>query len=249
VAELHGEAYAKDYQKKDSRRITRLIPLIEKSNFGVLADIGCGTGMLLDAIGEKFTAYHGVDLSPDMLGYARQRRATEESPEVIWHQEDIVSFLTRRPNTFDNVFALDLSEHVDDDVWAGILAGVAIALKPEGSFYIHTPNREYIIEVLKHVGILKQFPEHIAVRAAVQNSRRLQDAGFQLVSCKFLSHYEPRQKPLALLSYVPFLGRFLGRGSSLQREKVRIWEHYLISNIIQSRNEDLANRTLFLRRN
>jgi len=131
-----------------------------------------------------------------------------ESPEVIWHQEDIVSFLTRRPNTFDNVFALDFSEHVDDDVWAGILAGVTIALKPEGSLYIHTPNREYIIEVLKHVGILKQFPEHIAVRDAVQNSRLLQDAGFQLVSCKFLSHYEPRQKPLALLSYVPFLGRF-----------------------------------------
>jgi len=74
AAELHGEAYAKDYQKKDSRRITRLIPLIEKSNFGVLADIGCGTGMLLDAIGEKFTAYHGVDLSPDLLGYARRRR-------------------------------------------------------------------------------------------------------------------------------------------------------------------------------
>jgi len=147
------------------------------------------------------------------------------------------------------VFALDFSEHVDDDVWAGILAGVTIALKPEGSLYIHTPNREYIIEVLQHVGILKQFPEHIAVRDAVQNSRLLQDAGFQLVSCKFLSHYEPRQKPLALLSYVPFLGRFLGRGSSLQREKVRIWEHYLISNIIQSRNEDLANRTLFLRRN
>ena len=206
--QLHGEDYARNYQKKDNRRVTRLIPLIEKSSFGVVADIGCGTGMLLEALGNKFSSYHGVDVSPDMLSYAKARQAPGSHCEVTWHQEEIVSFLTKRPGTFDNVFALDLSEHVDDSNWVRILEAVAVALKPGGSFYMHTPNKEYIIEVLKHYGVLKQFPEHIAVRTETENCKLLRKAGFESICCRSLSHYEPRQKPLFLLSRLPSIGRF-----------------------------------------
>ena len=53
---------------------------MNESSFGVVADIGCGTGMLLDALEDRFSLYHGVDLSPDMLAYARQRQMPELSP-------------------------------------------------------------------------------------------------------------------------------------------------------------------------
>jgi len=219
VLRLHGKEYAELYQKKNQRRVTRLIPLINESSFGVVADIGCGTGMLLDALEGKFSHYHGVDLSPDMLAYARQRQMPGAHSKVSWHQEDIVSFLNSRPDTFDNVFALDFSEHVNDDNWVRILKGVATSLKPGGSFYMHTPNREYIIELLKHHGILKQFPEHIAVRDRAENSRLLQAAGFESISCKFLSHYEIRQKPLALLSHLPLIGRYFNARLFMRAQK------------------------------
>ena len=91
VLRLHGKEYAELYQKKNHRRVTRLIPLMNESSFGVVADIGCGTGMLLDALEDRFSLYHGVDPRPTCWRTPDKGKCRELS-KVSWHQEDIVSF-------------------------------------------------------------------------------------------------------------------------------------------------------------
>jgi len=62
---------------------------------------------------------------------------------------------------------MDFSEHVYDEEWREILRGIRSALKPTGRLYLHTPNAEFILEIMKARNlILARQPEHVAVRTA-----------------------------------------------------------------------------------
>jgi SAM-dependent methyltransferase len=79
----------------------------EKAHRRVL-DIGCGTGANLDSL-SAFGAVQGVDLSPLALGYCRRRG----------HTRTIAANATALPfpaESFDLVTALDVIEHLDDDL-------------------------------------------------------------------------------------------------------------------------------------
>jgi 2-polyprenyl-6-hydroxyphenyl methylase/3-demethylubiquinone-9 3-methyltransferase len=204
----YGETYALDYERKPLSRIKRLSRLIKTEELGAVADIGCGTGMLAEALNNQWQVFHGIDLSPEMLKGAKNRAIRINASNIYWHLEEITSFLNRYPETFNTIFALDFSEHVDDEEWLLILQSAHAALKSGGHMYLHTPNQLYLIELLKENGFIKQFPEHIAVRDAKSNVGLLRLAGFENVSVRYLSHYEFRQKPLWLLSYLPIIGKF-----------------------------------------
>jgi hypothetical protein len=103
---------------------------------------------------------------------------------------------------------MDFSEHVFEYKWAEILTSIKKTLKPQGVLYLHTPNGEYFIEILKNKGVLAQYPEHVAVRGPGHNLTLLNDAGFKNIKIDYLAHYEWRQKPLALLGHIPFIGRY-----------------------------------------
>ena len=85
-----------------------------------------------------------------------------------------------------------------------------LLLKPGGVAYLHTPNLEFFIERMKASNfILKQFPEHIAVRGPSQNMKFFQEAGFYPVSLLFLSHCNIL-KLIHPLSHLPYLGAWFG---------------------------------------
>ena len=147
--DLHDESYAFAYERKPLSRIKRLLEFINVRDLGVVADIGCGTGMLLEVLNNQWRAYHGVDLSPQMLERAKARQIRLNAKHVQWHREEVATFFARNPETFDTIFALDFSEHVDDKGWSAILRSAHSALKPGGTMYLHTPNRLYVVELLK----------------------------------------------------------------------------------------------------
>jgi hypothetical protein len=81
------------------------------------------------------------------------------------------------------------------------------AMRPNGSLYIHTPNRNFVLERMKANNlIIKQFPEHIAVRTASANVQLLEAAGFHVNNVRYLSHYLALLKPFHLLSWLPGVG-------------------------------------------
>jgi len=73
-------------------------------------DLGCGTGLVADALRGSFDEMHGVDLSPRMVEQARARKlyATVEAGELL-------AFLAARPaQAADLVVAADVFVYVGD---------------------------------------------------------------------------------------------------------------------------------------
>jgi SAM-dependent methyltransferase len=94
-----------------------------------ILDVGCGTGANLVMLGE-FGEAHGIDVSHDALSFCRERGlknvrhgAAEELP-----YED---------GTFDLVTALDVVEHLDDDL-AGLKEFHRV-LRPDGRILLFVP--------------------------------------------------------------------------------------------------------------
>jgi 2-polyprenyl-6-hydroxyphenyl methylase/3-demethylubiquinone-9 3-methyltransferase len=205
---LHEGNYVLALEKKSLNRIARLMKYVKLSQHSVVADYGCGNGMLLSLIHNKISEYYGIDFSSGMLSAAKKRAEKLSFSKAFFYNADIADFSKEFNDFFDIAFALDFSEHVDDEDWLKILASVRKTLKKGGLLYLHTPNKEYLLEFLKDKGVLKQFPQHIAVRTLSDNLMLLEMAGFTKVNFKLLSHYQFFQKPLHLLSFLPYIGRF-----------------------------------------
>ena len=95
-----------------------------------ILDVGCGTGanlMLLSQFGDT----EGVDVSPDALEFCRQRGLNN----VRLGEAEKLPYEDAR---FDLVTALDVVEHIDDDV-AG-LREFRRVLKPDGRILLFVPT-------------------------------------------------------------------------------------------------------------
>ncbi|MBN9060834.1 MAG: hypothetical protein BGP06_16400 [Rhizobiales bacterium 65-9] len=91
-------------------------------------DLGCGTGLFGEALGDMATAIDGVDLSPRMLRKAKKRGCYDRLSD-----EDMLAFLARaEPGRYDLVAAADVFVYVGD--LAPVFAAAARALTPRGLF-------------------------------------------------------------------------------------------------------------------
>lgn len=208
LREMHGAEYVNAFERMPLNRLMRLRKYFSLTKESVIVDFACGNAMLLEVLHDRIKEYHGVDFSTEMIASAKKRAKKLAFINAYFHEEDISNFAEKNPGKFDAAFAMDFSEHVFDDEWVKILTSIKKTLKPEGVLYMHTPNGEYFIEILKNKGILKQFPQHVAVRGAPHNLKLLNKAGFNYVEINYLPHYEWRQKLFAILAYVPLVGRY-----------------------------------------
>ena len=209
LRELHGKEYVERFEMQQSQhRIGRLIDLMELQADMRVADFGCGNGMITPLIAQQVSEYYGVDFSPEFIKAANKNTARRNIKNATFFCQDIIEFCSEHKNSFDAAFALDFSEHVPDQEWVEILSSMRQNLKPGGSLYLHTPNKTFFIELMKeHDLILKQFPEHVAVRTIKENSDLIKDAGFTKVDVKTLPHYNIL-KLVAPLSFLPLIGKF-----------------------------------------
>ena len=72
-----------------------------------ILDVGCGTGGNLEML-EKFGAAEGVDVSDDALEFCRSKNLTVH--------KGLAEKLPFADESFDVVTALDVVEHLDDDI-------------------------------------------------------------------------------------------------------------------------------------
>ncbi len=189
--ELHSGKYVERYVRKPLTRIERLVPLMELTPADVVADFGCGDGMLAQLVDARVAAYHGVDFSQDFIDAAGVRARVAGLANSHFHCADIIEFCQSNRAAFDVAAALDFSEHIDDATFVSTFSAIREALKPGGRLFLHTPNLGFFMERAKAAGIIPQFPEHIAVRTLEQNAALLEACGFapDKISGRVLPHY------------------------------------------------------------
>lgn len=209
LRDFYRDSYVNRYHQYDTGRLRNIMMNIDLSNSDTVADFACGNGLLLEELKPFPRVYRGVDFSEEFIREAEVRYA-QWPGDINFVCTDIVIFCRQHPAQFDWAFALDFSEHIYDDQFIDIFSAIASALRPTGKLVLHTPNAEFFVERLKARNfVLRQFPEHVAVRNAAEYHNLLGHAGFRDIEVKHLPHYHPILRVVSPLQNWWFLRRFL----------------------------------------
>ena len=103
-----------------------------------VADIGCGGGLLAEALAREGAKVTGVDIAERALAVARLH-ALEAGVDVDYEAATVEDFGDRHARSFDLVTCMEMLEHVPDP--ASVVAGCAKLLRPGGEAFFSTLNR------------------------------------------------------------------------------------------------------------
>lgn len=110
-------------------------------------DIGCGAGFLTHALSCEDCDVAGIDLSEKSLEVAKKHDPTGR---VRYFHGDAYS-LPFPDRSFDVVFAMDILEHVEEP--ERLIREASRVLKPNGLFFFHTFNRNFLSYLLIIKGV------------------------------------------------------------------------------------------------
>ena len=103
-----------------------------------IADIGCGGGLLTEAMAAAGARVTGIDMAEAALSVARLHGA-ESGVDVRYERVTAEELATREPAAFDVVTCLEMLEHVPDP--AAVVTACATLVKPGGMVFFSTINR------------------------------------------------------------------------------------------------------------
>lgn len=118
-------------------RLTYMQNFVEFNHKKVL-DVGCGGGVLSEALATLGARVTGIDLAEKSLQTAKLH-LLESGLEVDYQHQDVATFSEANQGQFDVVCCLEMLEHVPDP--KGIIASCLKALKPGGWLFLSTLNR------------------------------------------------------------------------------------------------------------
>ena len=101
-------------------------------------DVGCGGGILTEALARGAREATGIDLAAASLSTARLH-AESEGLHINYRLMPIEDLAAAEPASFDVVTCMEMLEHVPDP--AGIVQACADTLKPGGWLFLSTLNR------------------------------------------------------------------------------------------------------------
>ena len=134
--------------------IDGLAPLAGKR----VLDVGCGGGILSEAMARCGAAVTGIDLSEKPLKVARLH-LLESGVAVDYQLASAEDFSVRNREGFDAVTCMELLEHVPDP--ASTVAACATLVKPGGRVFFSTINRNpkaYLFAVIGAEYLLRLLP-------------------------------------------------------------------------------------------
>lgn len=101
-------------------------------------DVGCGGGLLSEALAAEGADVAAIDLAREVLDVARLH-ALESGARVDYREVSAEALADAEPASFDVVACMEMLEHVPDP--AQVIAACARLLKPGGMFFGSTINR------------------------------------------------------------------------------------------------------------
>lgn len=121
-------------------------------------DVGCGGGILAEAMAARGARVTGIDLSEKSLRVAELHRL-ESGAAVSYERAMAEDFAARHPAAFDVVTCMELLEHVPQP--ASVVAACARLARPGGQVFFSTINRNpkaYLFAVIGAEYLLRLLP-------------------------------------------------------------------------------------------
>jgi 2-polyprenyl-6-hydroxyphenyl methylase/3-demethylubiquinone-9 3-methyltransferase len=124
-----------------------------------LIDVGCGGGMLTEALAQEGADATGIDLSQDLLDIA-DLHSLESGIQTSYRNISAEDMAAQHPQEFDMVTCMEMLEHVPDP--GSIIKSCAQLVKPNGMVFFSTLNRQpkaYMLAIIAAEHLLKMLPK------------------------------------------------------------------------------------------
>ena len=113
-------------------------------------DVGCGGGILSDAMARAGAQVTGIDLASKALKVAQLHALEAQTPNVSYREISAEALAAEQPASFDVVTCMEMLEHVPDP--ASVVRACATLVKPGGWVFFSTLNRNLKSFMLAIVG-------------------------------------------------------------------------------------------------
>lgn len=114
--------------------IDNLAPVAEQK----VLDVGCGGGILAEALAQRGAQVTGIDMGDAPLGVAKLHQL-ESGLSIDYQKSTAEDFAKNHENAFDVVTCLEMLEHVPDP--SSVVRACTQMVKPGGHVFFSTINR------------------------------------------------------------------------------------------------------------
>jgi 2-polyprenyl-6-hydroxyphenyl methylase/3-demethylubiquinone-9 3-methyltransferase len=112
-------------------------------------DVGCGGGLLSEALALEGADVTALDLAPELVRVA-QLHARETGVRVDYRMQPVEAIADEMPGRFDAVTCMEMLEHVPDPF--AVIVACTRLLRPGGTLFVSTLNRTPAAFALAIVG-------------------------------------------------------------------------------------------------
>ncbi|WP_420426754.1 bifunctional 2-polyprenyl-6-hydroxyphenol methylase/3-demethylubiquinol 3-O-methyltransferase UbiG [Algiphilus sp.] len=160
-------------------------------------DIGCGAGILSEALQESGADVTGIDLAEEAIAAARSH-ATAQDRDIEYQTISAEALAEERPGHYDLVCCLEMLEHVPDP--ESIVRACAQLVRPGGDLVFSTINRTpkaFALAIVAAEQVLGLIPkgthDYAKLIRPSELSAWIRQAGLQLCETRGM-HYNPLLK-------------------------------------------------------
>ena len=155
-------------------------------------DVGCGGGILAEALAQSGAQTTGIDLSEKALKVA-ELHALETGAQVNYQAISAESLALTEPASFDVVTCMEMLEHVPDP--ASVVKACATLAKPGATLFFSTLNRNpksYLFAIIGAEYLLRLLPkgthDYRKFITPSELGHFVRDAGLEIIGIKGLSY-------------------------------------------------------------
>ena len=135
--------------------IDSLAPVAEKT----ILDVGCGGGILCEALAQRGAVVTGIDMGDAPLAVGNLHKL-ESGVAVTYEKSTAEDYAESHAEGFDTVTCLEMLEHVPDP--GSVVAACAAMCKPGGTLFFSTINRNpksYLLAIIGVEYVLRMLPK------------------------------------------------------------------------------------------